>query len=98
MKMPNPKVPIILSLHVSLMGFEKNLFVLIAGMILKGLDVDLNKEIISFIQISLKYLLFCISRSIFDVVLMAMERYTDTKKIQYSCTASLYFIVKVGSL
>ena len=26
---------------------------------------------------------------------MAMERYTDTKKIQYSCTASLYFIVKV---
>jgi len=34
--------------------------------------------------------------SIFDVVLMAMERYTDTKKIQYSCTASLYFIVKLN--
>merc|ERR1712062_345072 len=27
---------------------------------------------------------------------MAMERYTDTKKIQYSCTASLYFIVKLN--
>jgi len=34
--------------------------------------------------------------SIFDVVLMAMERYTETKKIQYSCTASLYFIVKLN--
>ena len=27
---------------------------------------------------------------------MAMERYTETKKIQYSCTASLYFIVKLN--
>lgn len=33
-------------------------------------------------------------RSIFDIVLMAMERYTETKKIQYSCTATLYFIVR----
>ena len=43
-----------------------------------------------------KVFIHLFSRSIFDVVLMAMERYTDTKKIQYSCTASLYFIVKLN--
>ena len=40
------------------------------------------------------HLLRYIFRSIFDTVLMAMERYTETKKIQYSCTATLYFIVR----
>lgn len=32
--------------------------------------------------------------SIFDIVLMAMERYTENQQIQYSCTATLYFIVR----
>lgn len=37
-------------------------------------------------------------RSILDIVLMAMERYTEYKKIQWLCTANLYFIVRSSSV
>ena len=33
------------------------------------------------------------NKSILEIVLIAMERYTETKKIQFSCTATLYYIV-----